>query len=131
MGSLTAPLMVSVQFGSLDTFCDELGTRGPNVEPVVRICQQVRLAHSDTQAVLPIEHVFGHVSYLRRNGDVLQVTALHLYVGQRWAYPDGTSDQAEVKARVDQLYERIRGLCQTRGYVLVDGSLYLESGRQA
>jgi hypothetical protein len=85
MGSLTAPLMVSVQFGSLDTFCDELGARGPNVEPVVRICQQIRLAHSDTQAVLPIEHVFGHVSYLRRNGDVLQVTALHLYVGQRWA----------------------------------------------
>jgi hypothetical protein len=25
-----------------------------------------------------MEHVFGHVSYLRRNGDVLQVTALHL-----------------------------------------------------
>jgi hypothetical protein len=68
---------------------------------------------------------------VRRNGDVLQVTALHLYVGQRWAYPDGTSDQAEVKARVDQLYERIRGLCQTLGYVLVDGSVYQEPGQQA
>jgi hypothetical protein len=66
MGSLPAPLMVSVQFGDLDTFCDELGARGPNVEPVVRICQQVSLAHSDTQAVLPMQHVFGHVSYLRR-----------------------------------------------------------------
>jgi hypothetical protein len=57
MGSLPVPLMVSVQFGNLDTFCDELGACGPNVEPVVRICQQVRLAHSDTQAVLPMEHV--------------------------------------------------------------------------
>jgi hypothetical protein len=102
-----------------------------HIEPVVRICQQVRHAQSDTHGPLPIEHVFGHVSYLRRIADVLQVTILHLYLGQRWVYADATPDRAEVQARIDQLYDRIRGVCQTLGYSLVDGSTYQEPAAQA
>ena len=75
-------------------------------------------------------HVFGHVSYLRRTEDVLQVTALHLYLGERWAYPDATPDRADVRARTDQLYERMRERCQALGYMLVDGSAYQEPGIQ-
>ena len=122
--------VVGVQFGNLETFCDELADRGPNVEPVVRICQQLRQGQSDTLGPLPIQHVFGHVSYLRRTADVLQVTTLHLYLGQRWAYPDATPDRAEVQARIDQLYDRIRGVCQNLGYILVDGSTYQVPGDQ-
>jgi hypothetical protein len=122
------PLFVSVQFGNLETFCEELAVRGPNVEPVVRICQQVRQGQSDTHGPLPIEHVFGHVSYLRRTADVLQVIVLHLDLGQRWAYADTTEDRAEVRPRIDRLYDRIRDACQTHGYVLVDGSTYQEIG---
>jgi len=59
---------------------------------------------------------------------VLQVTLLHLYVGQRWAYPDDTPDRAEVKGRMDELYERIRSVCHTLGYALVDGRTYQEPG---
>ena len=122
--------VVGVQFGNLETFCDELAARGPNVEPVVRICQQLRQGQSDTLGPLPIQHVFGHVSYLRRTADVLQVTTLHLYLGQRWAYPDATPDRAEVQARIDQLYDRVRGACQSLGYTLVDGSTYQVPGDQ-
>jgi hypothetical protein len=109
----THPL-VSIRFGNLDTFCAELAERGPNVEPVVRICQHVRQAESDIYGPLPLENVWGHVSYLRRTGDVLQVSALHLYLGQRGAYAGGTPDRADVKTRIDQLYDRVRGLCHTR-----------------
>ena len=129
MPTIPAPV-VGVQFGNLETFCDELAARGPNVEPVVRICQQLRQGQSDTLGPLPIQHVFGHVSYLRRTADVLQVTTLHLYLGQRWAYPDATPDRAEVQARIDQLYDRIRGACQSLGYTLVDGSTYQAPGAQ-
>src|SRR5207245_2431251 len=93
MATTHTPAVVSVQFGNLDTFCEELAARGPNIEPVVRICQQLRQGQSDSHGPLPIEHVFGHVSYLRRTTDVLQVTVLHLYLGQRWAYPDRTTDR--------------------------------------
>jgi hypothetical protein len=116
--------IVRIQFGNLDTFCDELASRGPNVEPIVRICQQVRPGHSDTHGPLPIEHVFGHVSYLRRIADVLHLTVLHLYLGQRWIYNDNTPDRAEVRARIDELYERIRNVCQILELALVDGSVY-------
>jgi hypothetical protein len=129
MATIPAPV-VGVQFGNLETFCDELAARGPNVEPVVRICQQLRQAQSDTLGPLPIQDVFGHVSFLRRTADVLQVTTLHLYLGQRWAYPDATPDRAEVQARIDQLYDRIRGACQSLGYTLVDGSTYQVPGAQ-
>jgi hypothetical protein len=61
---------------------------------------------------------------------VLQVTTLHLYLGQRWAYSDATPDRAEVQARIDQLYDRVRGACQSLGYTLVDGSTYQEPGAQ-
>lgn len=118
--------IVKTQFGNLDTFCDELAARGPNLEPVVRICQQVRPGHSDTHGPLPIEHVFGHVSYLRRTADVLQLVVLHLYLGQRWIYADNTPDRAEVRARIDELYERIRSVCQALELALVDGSTYQE-----
>src|SRR6266516_2104789 len=77
---------------------------------------------------MPIEHVFGHVSYLRRTAEVLQVSVLHLDLGQRGAYADTTEDRAEVRARIDWLYDRIRDACQTHGYVLVDGSTYQEIG---
>ena len=87
MHSNAASPIVSIRFGNLDTFCEELAARGPNIEPVVRICQQVRRGHSEDLGPLPIEHVFGHVSYLRRTEDVLQVRALHLHLGERWAYP--------------------------------------------
>ena len=120
--------VVRVQFGNLETFCDELTLRGPNVEPVVRICQQVRQSESDAREMVPIEDVFGHVSYLRRVADVLQVTVLHLHVGNRWIYPDSTPDRARVKARIDELYDRIRGICQALDYTLVDGSTYQEPG---
>ena len=129
MATIPTPV-VGVRFGNLKTFCDELAARGPNLEPVVRICQQVRRGQDDTHGPLPIEHVFGHVSYLRRTADVLQVTTLHLYLGQRWAYADATPDRAEVQARIDQLYDRMRDVCQTLGYTLVDGSTYQEPGVQ-
>jgi hypothetical protein len=86
MSSNSASPIVKVRFGNLDTFCQELAERGPNVEPVVRICQQVRTGEHTDHGPLPIEHVVGQVSYLRRAADVLQVTVLHLYVRQRWAY---------------------------------------------
>jgi hypothetical protein len=73
MNATPALPIVTIQFGNLETFCDELATRGPNIEPVVRICQQVHRGQSDTHGPLPIEHVFGHVSYLRRTADVLQM----------------------------------------------------------
>jgi hypothetical protein len=130
MNSTPASPIVSIRFGNLDTFCEELAARGPNIEPVVRICQQVRRGHSEDLGPLPLEHVFGHVSYLRRTEYVLQVTALHLYLGQRWAYPDPTPDRTEVTARVDQLYDRMRERCQALGYALVDGSAYEEPGAQ-
>jgi hypothetical protein len=129
MNSSQTPI-VKVQFGNLDTFCDELAARGPNVEPVVRICQQVRNAQSDTHGPLPIEHVFGHVSFLRRTPALLQVTVLHLYLGQRWVYADNTPDRAEVRARIDDFYERIRGVCRTLDLELVDGSVYQEPASQ-
>jgi hypothetical protein len=75
---------------------------------------------------LPIEHVFGHVSYLRCAADVLHVTVLHLYLGDRWMYADDTPDRAEVRRRIDQLYERIRSVCQRLDLELVDGSAYHE-----
>src|SRR5919201_1170736 len=106
MSSIPTPLIINVQFGNLDTFCDELAARGPNVEPVVRICQQVRNAQSDTYGPLPIEHVFGHVSFLRRTPDLLQVTVLHFYLGQRWIYADNTPDRTEVRARIDEFDDR-------------------------
>jgi hypothetical protein len=87
--SSTTPL-VKVPFGNLETFCEELAERGPNVEAIVGICQQIRRGEHTDHGPLPIEHVYGHVSYLRRVADVLQVTVLHLYVGQRWAFPDNT-----------------------------------------
>ena len=71
-----------------------------------------------------------NVSYLRRTEDVLQVTALHLYLGERWAYPDATPDRAEVKARIEELYDRMRERCQALGYALVDGSAYQQPGTQ-
>ena len=71
MPDTPTPLVVTVEFGNLDTFCEELAERGPNIEPVVRICQHVRHGQSDTHGPLPIEHVFGHVSYLRRTEDQL------------------------------------------------------------
>ena len=43
----TSPVLTT-RFGNLDTFCEELAERGPNVEPIVRICQQVRSGQSDT-----------------------------------------------------------------------------------
>ncbi len=61
MATTHTPAVVSVQFGNLDTFCEELGARGPNIEPVVRICQQLHQGQSDSHGPLPIEHVFGHV----------------------------------------------------------------------
>jgi hypothetical protein len=125
----TTPV-VSIRFGNLETFCAELAERGPNVEPVVRICQQVRQAESETYGPLPLENVWGHVSYLRRTGDVLQVVALHLYLGQRWTHAGGTPDRADVKTRIDQLYDRVHGLCRARAYDLVDGSRYQEPGGQ-
>ena len=127
MATIPVPV-VGVRFGNLETFCDELAARGPNVEPVVRICQQLRQGQSEDLGPLPLQDVFGHVSYLRHTAEVLQVTVLHLYLGQRWAYPDATPDRAEVQARIDQLYDRIRGVCQTLGYTLVDGSAYQEPG---
>ena len=129
MATIPTPV-VSVQFGNLETFCGELAARGPNVEPVVRICQRLRQGQSDTLGPLPIQHVFGHVSYLRRTADVLQVTTLHLYLGQQWPYPDATPDRAEVQARIDQLYDRIRSAYQSLGYTLVDGSTYQVPGDQ-
>ena len=48
------------------------------------------------------------MSYLRRTEDVLQVVVLHLDLGQRWSYADSTEDRAEVRARLDGLYNRIR-----------------------
>lgn len=107
MSNIPAIPVVSVQFGNVDTFCDELVNRGPNVEPIVRICQQV-------------------VSFLRQTGELLQVIALHLYLGQRWSYPDDPPDRAEVRARVDQLCERIRDVCHWHDLELVDGSGYQE-----
>jgi hypothetical protein len=130
MNSTPASPIVSIRFGNLDTFCEELAARGPNIEPVVRICQQVRPAHGQDGRSLPIEHVFGHASYLRRTADVLQIVALHLYLGQRWAYAEPTPDRAEVTARVDRLYDRLRECCQMLGYALVDGSAYQEPGTQ-
>jgi hypothetical protein len=130
MNATPALPIVTIQFGNLDTFCDELAARGPNIEPVVRICQQVRRGESDSHGPLPIEHVFGHVSYLRRTADVLQVSVLHLYLGQRWAYADQTPDRAEVKVRLDEVYDRVRERCATLGYALVDGSTYLQPGAQ-
>ena len=113
MNATPALPIVTIQFGNLDTFCDELAARGPNIEPVVRICQQVRRGESDSHGPLPIEHVFGHVSYLRRTADVLQVIVLHLYLGQRWAYTDQTPDRAEVKVRLPlPLDERTRRWAQ-------------------
>ena len=47
MHSNAASPIVSIRFGNLDTFCEELAARGPNIEPVVRICQQVRRGHSE------------------------------------------------------------------------------------
>ena len=123
--SSTNPI-VKTQFGNLETFCEELAARGLNIEPVVRICQQVRAGQSDTHGPLPIEHVFGHVSYLRRTADVLHLVVLHLYLGQRWIYPDNTPDRAEVRARIDELYERIRSVCLRLDLTLVDGSAYQE-----
>ena len=120
--------VVRVQFGNVGAFCQELAARGPNVEPVVRICQQVKQGHSDNLGPLPIEHVFGHVSFLHRAADVLQVTVLHLYVGQRWAYTDDTPDRAQVRVRIDELYDRVRSTCESLGYTLVDGSTYQEPG---
>lgn len=95
--------IVRVQFGNLDTCCDELAARGPHIEPVRRICQQVRQGQSETHGPLPIEHVSGHASYLRRTAGVRQVTALHLYLGRRWPYADASPDRDEVKARIDGL----------------------------
>ena len=128
MPDTPTPLVVTVEFGNLDTFCEELAARGPNIEPVARISQQVHHGQSDTHGPLLIEHVFGHVSYLRRTEDVLQVMVLHLDLGQRWAYADCTEDRAEVRARLDGLYNRIRDTCLAPGYVLVDGSTYHEPG---
>ena len=108
MSNIPAIPVVSVQFGDVDTFCDEPVSRGPNVEPIVRICRQVRSGQSDTHGSLPIEHVFGHVSVLRQTGELLRVIAPHLYLGRRWSSPDDMPDRAEVRARVDQLYERSR-----------------------
>ena len=127
---LQSTFVVRVQFGNLETFCAELAARGPNLEPVVRICQQVRRGQDDTRGPLPVEHVFGHVTYVRRTADVLQLTMLHLFLGQRWAYADAMPDRAEVQARIDQLYDRIRDVCQRLGYTLVDGSTYQEPGAQ-
>ncbi len=126
---LLTPL-VKVQFGNLDTFCEELAARGPNVEPVVRICQQVRQGQSERHGPLPIEHLFGRVSFLRRTGHLLQVTVLHLYLGQRWVYPDETPDRAEVRRRIDDFYDRIRSVCETLDVALVDGSAYEPASTQ-
>jgi hypothetical protein len=52
---------------------------------------------------------------------VLQIVTLHLYLGQRWIYADQTPDRTEVRARVDELYERIRTASETLGLTLVDG----------
>ena len=123
--------IITIQFGDLDTFCEELTARGPNVESLVRICQQVRSGENQTHGPLPIEHVFGHVSYLRRTAEVLHVITLHLYVGQRWMYADQTPDRAEVRARIDELYDRIRTTCDTLGLTLVDGSAYQEPPAKA
>ena len=120
--------IVRIQFGNLGAFCEELAARGPNVEPVVRICQQVKQAHSASLGPLPIEHVFGHVSFLHRAADVLQLTVLHLYLGQRWANADDTHERAEVRSRIDELYDRVRSTCESLGYTLVDGSAYQEPG---
>lgn len=130
MKNTSAIPIVRVQFGNLDTFCEELANRGPNLEPIVRICQQVRTGQSDTHGPLPIEHVFGHVSFLRQTDDLLQVIVLHLHVGQRWIYADATPDRAEVRTRIDELYDRIREVCQTHGLLLVDGSAYQEPASQ-
>lgn len=121
----TTPI-VTTRFGNLDSFFDELTARGPNIEPIVRICQRLRTGHSNEHGLLPIEHVFGHVSYLRRMADVLHVTVLHLYLGQRWIYADETPYRAEVRARVDELYERVRSVCQRLDLTLVDSSAYQE-----
>jgi len=126
MSSTASSHAVTIQFGNLESFCEELAARGPNLEPVVRICQQVRAGESHTHGPLPIEHVFGHVSYLRLTAEVLQIVTLHLYLGQRWIYADRTPDRAEVQARVDELYERIRTASETLGLALVDGSTYQE-----
>ena len=96
----------------------------------MRICQQVRPGQSDTHGPLPIEHVFGHVSYLRRTVDVLHLVVLHLYLGQRWSYADNTPDRAEVCARINELYEQIRRVCQELDLTLVDGSAYQEPTAQ-
>jgi len=61
---------------------------------------------------------------------VLQVTALHLYLGRRWAYADASPDRDEVKARIEGLYDRVRAVCGMLGYTRVDGSTYQESGPQ-
>jgi hypothetical protein len=121
----TSPI-VKVQFGSLDRFCEELAARGPNVEPVVRICQQVRAGQSDTHGPLLVEHVFGHASYLRQTADALHLTVLHLYLGQRWIHATNTPDRAELHARVDERYDRVRSTRQALGLTLVDGSAYQE-----
>ena len=124
MNATPSSPIVTIDFGNLDTFCEELAARGPNIKPVVRMCQQIRQGQSDALGPLPIEDVFAHVSYLRRCSDVLQVVALHLYLGQRWRYADETPDRTEVKRRVDQVYERVRATCETLGLALADGSTY-------
>ena len=53
----TIPVLTT-RFGNLDTFCEELAERGPNVEPIVRICQQVRSSPTETHGPVPIEDVF-------------------------------------------------------------------------
>jgi hypothetical protein len=88
MANTSGSPVLTTRFGNLDTFCEELAERRPNVEPIVPICQQVRSGQSDTHGPVPIEYVFGHVTYLRRTADLLHLTVLHLYLGQRWTPAD-------------------------------------------
>jgi hypothetical protein len=111
---------ILVRFGSPEEFLAELGARGPDVEPVVRLTRRFLPARSDTYGPLPYSHVQVVASYLRGWGGEVRIVELATYCGQRWpGLPGPTNDGTD--AMSDRIMALVQGRAESLGYAVAAG----------